>query len=437
MPRTKYQKPTEVDIPTVTASTRGDEALKILRKFGVVIIPLNTITTEERDAALKETKLYSNANRVFKVSEMVEEPTMEMKKDPSKFTPPKVPDANQGMIHQYATPLNILIQNDDTFREAMVKLYQTEDGKVWKGCYAPNRLRMKNKNRYNDNSLHIEGKEIFLKDETTGEISLSPHGEKATIVGVSGVRKFVFWDMNGANLKPLYDYWVNHGCKHWTKPEPSFMNEHYKGRRRVVTVDCSKHPMLIVWDEHTPHEIADSPALSAFISPITAFNTTKITKVMSYHPDEYLGLTKHESDLLGMCYGLPGYEWPSGKMAYQFCHTRTYSHYLPRVQDRYKKSFPSGKQTFKMKLPLGGKFDQHSDEYKAKLNSLGIVLPKIAFANSTPNFTTDITKFPKRILIDYGYIPTMKTEEENVAEALLELSQNNKNKKFISTGHHH
>ena len=59
-----------------------------------------------------------------------------MKKILSKFTPPKVPDANQGMIHQYATPLNILIQNDDTFREAMVKLYQTEDGKVWKGCYA-------------------------------------------------------------------------------------------------------------------------------------------------------------------------------------------------------------------------------------------------------------------------------------------------------------
>lgn len=437
MPRTKYQKPTEVNIPTVTASTRGDEALKILRKFGVVIIPLNTITTEERDAALKETQLYSNANRVFKKSENVKEPTMEMKKDPRKFTPPKVPDATQGMIHQYATPLNILIQNDDTFREAMVKLYQTEDGKEWSGNYAPNRLRMNNKNRYNDNSLHIEGKEIFLKDETTGEISLSPHGEKATIIGVSGVRKFVFWDMNDANLKPLYDYWVDHGRKHWTKPEPEFMNKHYSGRRRVVTVDCSKHPMLIVWDEHTPHEIADSPALSAFISPITAFNTTKITKIMSYHPDEYLGLTKHESDLLGMCYGLPGYEWPSGKMAYQFCHTRTYSHYLPRVQQRYKKSFPSGKQTFKMKLPLGGKFDQHSDEYKAKLNSLGIVLPKIAFAKSTPNFTTDITKFPKRILIDYGYIPTVKSDEEKVAEALLELSQKNQNKKFISTGHHH
>ena len=38
--------------------------------------------------------------------------------------------------------------------------------------------------------------------------------------------------MNGANSQPLYDYWVNHGCKHWTKPEPSFMNEHYKGRRK-------------------------------------------------------------------------------------------------------------------------------------------------------------------------------------------------------------
>ena len=100
MPRTKYQQPTEVNIPTVTASTRGNEALKILRKFGVVIIPLNTITTAERDAALNATQLYSNANRVFKKSENVAEPTMEMKKDPRKFKAPKVPDATQGMIKQ-------------------------------------------------------------------------------------------------------------------------------------------------------------------------------------------------------------------------------------------------------------------------------------------------------------------------------------------------
>ena len=50
MPRTKYQQPIEVNIPTVSASTQGDEALKILRQYGVVIIPLNTITTAERDA---------------------------------------------------------------------------------------------------------------------------------------------------------------------------------------------------------------------------------------------------------------------------------------------------------------------------------------------------------------------------------------------------
>ena len=88
MPRTKYQQPTEVNIPTVTASTRGEDALKILRKFGVVIIPLNTITTAERDAALNATQLYSNANRVFKKSEnVVEKP--EIKADvEDKITDP-------------------------------------------------------------------------------------------------------------------------------------------------------------------------------------------------------------------------------------------------------------------------------------------------------------------------------------------------------------
>ena len=31
--------------------------------------------------------------------------------------------------------------------------------------------------------------------------------ELASIVGLSGKRRFVFWDMYNANLKPLYEYW--------------------------------------------------------------------------------------------------------------------------------------------------------------------------------------------------------------------------------------
>ena len=57
---------------------------------------------------------------------------------------------------------------------------------------------------------------------------------------------------------------------------------------------------------------------------------------------------------------------------------------------------------------------------------MGIVLPKVAFAKTTPNFEVDITKLPTKILYDYGFIPIGKTDEEIAAEALLELSQTRK-----------
>ena len=70
-----------------------------------------------------------------------------------------------------------------------------------------------------------------------------------------------------------------------------------------------------------------------------------------------------------------GYEWPSGKKLYQFCHQRAYKYYLPKVRSEYKDSV--GK--FQMKLVKNGKVDQHTPEYQAKLKKLGIILPKIAF----------------------------------------------------------
>ena len=63
---------------------------------------------------------------------------------------------------------------------------------------------------------------------------------------------------------------------------------------------------------------------------------------------------------------------------------------------KYKKSFPSGKQTFKMKLPLGGKFDQHSEEYKAKLNSLGIVFTQNRFCQFHTKFHNRYNKISEK-----------------------------------------
>ena len=88
-----------------------------------------------------------------------------------------------------------------------------------------------------------------------------------------------------------------------------------------------------------------------------------------------------------------------------------------------------------MRLIKTGKVNQHTKAYQAKLKKLGIVLPKVAFAKTTPNFVVDIANLPIKILRDYGFIPTSKakTDEEIGAEALLELQ--NPTKEIRSARH--
>ena len=418
-------KPIEVKSTLVTAQ-HPDQVLKILDTYGVAVIGL-TADTNEIKAALKATKFYNTANAVYKDEFKVTEPTMEEKLNPATYKKRKAGDDAQGMLHQYGTPIHHLLQDNSTFRQTMTALY---GGGI---KYLPNRLRKCTKFKNVPKSLHIEAHELFKEDEA-GNISLIP-GEIATIVGLTGIRRFGFWDMKGADLKPLKEYHEKYGSE-FTLIDPDYMNKHYSGRRRMINIDCSKQPHLIMWRESNPHEISHSPSLSLFLSPVKKFNQTPIKKVTSYQPIEYVGLTYHESDLLGLCYNMGGYEWPSGKKLYQFCHQRAYTHYLPKVRNDYKNS--AGK--FQMRLIKTGKVDQHTAEYKAELKKLGIVLPKVAFAKTTPKFVVDITKLPTKILYDYGFIPIGQTEEEVAAETLLSLSNRKKSpapSQPISAGHLH
>ncbi len=405
----KYStKPTEVDSKLVIAENPED-VLKILDTYGVAVIAL-TCNKKELDKALKATKFYNTANAIFTDEFKVAEPTLDEKQNPATYKKRKAGDDAQGMLHQYGTPMHHLLQDNSRLRETMQELYGTDIK------YLPNRLRKCTRFKNEPKSLHIEAHELFKVDEA-GNITLIP-GEIATIVGLTGIRRFGFWDMKDANLKPIKEYHEKHGSE-FTLINPDYMHQHYPGRRRMINIDCTKNPHLIMWRESNPHEISHSPSLSLFLSPTKKFNQTPIKKVLSYQPLEYLGLTYHESDLLGLCYNMGGYEWPSGKKLYQFCHQRAYKHFLPKIREDYKNS--AGK--FQMRLIKTGKVNQHSKAYQAKLKKLGIVLPKVAFAKTTPNFVVDITKIPIKILRDYGFIPTSnaKTDEEIAAEALLEL----------------
>lgn len=387
------REPINVATKEVLAKT-PEEVQGILAKHGVAVIAL-PVDKKEMDKALKETKFYNTANSIFKDEFKVDEPTAEELLNPAKYKKRKAGDDAQGMIHQYGTPLHTLIQMNPTLRATMNAIYGRDIN------YLPNRLRISRKFKNNDKTLHIEAHELFRTNKE-GEIELIP-GEVAMTIALRGTRRFGFWDLNGADLKPLKDYYEKHGSE-FTLIDPDYMHQHYPGRRRMVNVDCSETPHIIMWQESNPHEIAGSPSLSIFISPVKGFNNTKISKVTTYQPIEYLGLTYHESDLLGLCYNMGGYEWPSGKKLYQYVHHRAWFHYKDKTRDEYK---INGK--FRQRLIKTGKIDQHTAEYQAKLKEMKIELPKIAFHKDTPNFVVDITKLPITILKDYGFIKSDNT----------------------------
>ena len=110
---------------------------------------------------------------------------------------------------------------------------------------------------------------------------------------------------------------------------------------------------------------------------------------------------------------MPGFTWPSGKKAYAFCHSRAYGFYLDRIRDRYTKQNAQDRRTFQQALLDIGTIDQHTQEYQTALSERGIKLPKVAFAETTPNFIVDLLSLPDQTLKNYGFIPTEAPKSTN------------------------
>tara|TARA_A100001015_G_scaffold320415_1_gene446688 strand:- start:1353 stop:2546 length:1194 start_codon:yes stop_codon:yes gene_type:complete len=372
--------------------------VSILDTYGVAVVPLNKISTGRRNKELLRVKFYQNANQILKDDFKVKELTLKEKCHPETIKRRRGPDSSQNWINQYGTDLHHMIEQDKDFRKAM----EIIDGKpVTK--YMQNRIRLGCKKFSVDaKTLHFDG-HPFEKVGENGQVNFTKNPLTATIIGLTGTRRFCWWDVNGQDLKPLYEYYVKKGSKSFTNIDPKFMNKTYPNSRRIVDVDCSKTIHLIIFRECIPHEIANSPSISIFISPIKEFNN-KTEFITSYHPPEYNNLTIHETNLLGYCYNRNGVNWPSGKKSWAFCHIRAYKHWVEKIKPRYISKNNKGNNTIVMQLPEGGKFNQHTKEYQDKLKSRNIILPKIAFKSTTPNFIVDIANLPESILKDHGFI---------------------------------
>jgi len=386
--------PIPVDLSSILIDDIANARQKIL-EHGAAVYVLKGISKEMRDAAVNKTPFYTNVNDLFK--EPVTEPTLKQKLNPKSVPKQRVPMAAQGFINEYFTPIHSLINGNVEVGALFDAIYQCNTKR------AMNRLRLCQKSKVDAKSLHIEGEEIFTKDSTSDQMHLNPNPEIGCIAAITGIRSFVYWDLTNSCAKDMHNYWKDQKSKNFLKINPIWMNEHYGDYRRIVQVDCKDNIHLIFFNHVLPHEIALSPSLSAFISPITKFNQTKVRKICSFHPPQYLGLTKHNTNLLGACYNRPGFEWPSGKSAH-LIHHRAYNFYIDRLKDRYLKTKPNGNKTIQMQLPIHGAIDQKSSEYQRKLKERNIVLPAVAFHPDTPLFVVDLLQRSDYELTLYGFI---------------------------------
>jgi len=403
-------EPIQVDIEKILIRDISS-AREIILKNGAAVYRLN-ISKADRDAAVNSTEFYGNVNDMFK--ESFQEPTFEQKLNPKIVPKQRVPMASQGFVNEYFTPIHSLINGNKEIGRLFDVIYKKKTKR------AINRLRLCQKSKVNANSLHIEGEKIFTKHDSPDQMRLNPNPEIGCIAAITGKRSFAFWNiLERDDGQLMHKYWKENGSKNFLKIDPNWMNENYGPNtecvttRKIITVDCKDAIHLIFFNHVLPHEIALSASLSAFISPIAEFNKTKIKKTCSHHPPEYLGLTNHESNLLGACYNRPGYEWPSGKSAH-LIHHRAYNFYIDRLKERYLKTKPNGKKTIQMQLSTHGTINQKTEDYQRRLKERGIVLPKIAFAENTPKFVVDLLKRSNYELKLYGFIP-IHTNEDNIS----------------------
>ena len=160
--RAPILKPQEIPLTTVEAKN-VTQLKPLLETYGVAVIALSDISTKDRNNAVKNTPFYQNANAIFK-NKPIREPTLAQKLMSQNIFNRKAPDAASGMLHQYFTPIHHMLHDSKLLRN----VFDTMSGKPTP--YAPNRLRVSNRFKFNDNSLHLEGKNIF--EVNNGNIKL-------------------------------------------------------------------------------------------------------------------------------------------------------------------------------------------------------------------------------------------------------------------------
>jgi hypothetical protein len=260
-------------------------------------------------------------------------------------------------------------------------------------------------------TLHIEGgrNAVFDVDAETGKVSFvrDQRAEMASFVVFGGKRALVYWDLTGRDLKPLYDVW-RAANRPFVTLDHEWMAKTYPGCRRVIKVDATRGPVLVMWHENTPHEVTQAvdANYTFYLSPggYRMCNAEKPVFVPGHAGQAgaytaQIGRLPRELMALSAVYGVHGGLWPSDKPCY-VVHGRAVARWLPDSVD------PSaGPDNYPWKrLPQHGTVNQHDPAYRARLRAAGFDLPDFLFDPDMPPFVHDPLTFPRVYCVLAGLV---------------------------------
>ena len=160
-----YPAPKPVNINDILIDDIS-KARQTILQHGVAVYILKDISKKERNNAVNKTAFYANINDMFK--ESVKEPTLTQKLNPKGVLKQRVPMAAQGFINEYFTPIHSLINGNSNVGELFDTIYQKKTKR------AINRLRLCQKSKVDEKSLHIEGEAIFTNKSDLNVFNPNP-----------------------------------------------------------------------------------------------------------------------------------------------------------------------------------------------------------------------------------------------------------------------
>ena len=292
----------------------------------------------------------------------------------------------------------------------------------------------------------------YILDDSEDKIVLFK-GKLTPIINITGKRKFTFWHITDDDSDGITNMFnEGHNTGHAGKKNVDNkvdknklnkdLHKYFPNKRKTIVVDCKDKPYIILWYENVWHEIAHSKSFNVFIGTTSEFKHKSLPKLkptfhnlipkeFNYFKNNYTwkfednkennSLTQLESNLLGLIFGIAGFQHPGSHLIrfHEGLNDSSHVYSKPnwKIKDLYieeAKHRDTGEQKdkFRYQLPnieedkgieITDKFLSDIQEYENGWIIPIRVIEELENLKGKKRMKYDIRKWDDIILEDYGF----------------------------------